>query len=92
MVCAPVRSIIPELKLGDYLSVQAHKPCSISHLYQNWWKSVLCSLHVIPILCGNPQVVTILSANINSNIGYLGLSSVISLFVKICLFIFFCAV
>ena len=31
MVCAPVRSIIPELKLGDYLSVQAHKPCSISH-------------------------------------------------------------
>ena len=33
MVCAPVRSIIPELKLGDYLSVQAHKPCSISHLY-----------------------------------------------------------
>ena len=21
-----------ELKLGDYLSVQAHKPCSISHL------------------------------------------------------------
>ena len=30
MVCAPVRSIIPSLKLGDYLSVQAHKPCSIS--------------------------------------------------------------
>ena len=25
MVCAPVRSIIPSLKLGDYLSVQAHK-------------------------------------------------------------------
>ena len=24
MVCAPVRSIIPSLKLGDYLSVQAH--------------------------------------------------------------------
>ena len=22
----------PSLKLGDYLSVQAHKPCSISHL------------------------------------------------------------
>ena len=40
MVCAPVRSIIPSLKLGDYLSVQAHKPCSISHVqyiikYQN---------------------------------------------------------
>ena len=33
MVCAPVRSIIPSLKLGDYLSVQAHKPCSISHMY-----------------------------------------------------------
>ena len=32
MVCAPVRSIIPSLKLGDYLSVQAHKPCSISHI------------------------------------------------------------
>ena len=33
MVCAPVRSIIPSLKLGDCLSVQAHKPCSISHLF-----------------------------------------------------------
>ena len=33
MVCAPVRSIIPSLKLGDYLSVQAHKPCSISHVF-----------------------------------------------------------
>ena len=32
MVCAPVRSIIPSLKLGDYLSVQAHNPCSISHI------------------------------------------------------------
>ena len=32
MVCAPVRSIIPSLKLGVYLSVQAHKPCSISHI------------------------------------------------------------
>ena len=32
MVCVPVRSIIPSLKLGDYLSVQAHKPCSISHM------------------------------------------------------------
>ena len=30
MVCVPVRSIIPSLKLGDYLSVQIHKPCSIS--------------------------------------------------------------
>ena len=33
MICAPVRSIIPSLKLGNYLSVQAHKPCSISHIY-----------------------------------------------------------
>ena len=33
MVCAPVRSIIHSLKLGDYLSVQVHKPCSISHLF-----------------------------------------------------------
>ena len=33
IVCAPVRSIIPSLKLGDYLSVQAHKPCSISQMY-----------------------------------------------------------
>ena len=31
MACAPVRSMIPSLKLGDYLSVQAHNPCSISH-------------------------------------------------------------
>ena len=38
MVCAPVRSIIPSLKLGDYLSVQAHKPCSICH---RLWKVAL---------------------------------------------------
>ena len=35
MACASVRSIIPSLKLGDYLSVQAHKPCSIYHLFSN---------------------------------------------------------
>ena len=35
MVCAPVRSIIPSVNLGDYLSVQAQKPCSISHLFFN---------------------------------------------------------
>ena len=34
MVCRAARSIIPSLKLGDYLSVQAHKPCSISHLFK----------------------------------------------------------
>ena len=33
MVCAPVRTIISELKLGDYLSVQAHKPGSSSHIF-----------------------------------------------------------
>ena len=53
MVCAPVRSIIPSLKLGDYLSVQAHKPCSISHLkylgrvkikYGNLPEVSICSL------------------------------------------------
>ena len=42
MVCAPVRRDNPRalarelsLKLGDYLSVQAHKPCSISHIHEN---------------------------------------------------------
>ena len=38
MVCAPVRSIIPSLKLGDYLSVQAHNPCSISHIFVSCWE------------------------------------------------------
>ena len=33
--CVPVWSIIPLLKLRDYLYVQVHKPCSISHLYHN---------------------------------------------------------
>ena len=32
MVCAPVRSIIPSLKLEDYFSVEAQKPCSISQV------------------------------------------------------------
>ena len=32
MVCAPVWSIIPSLKLGDYLCIQVHKPCSVSHI------------------------------------------------------------
>ena len=44
MVCAPVRSIIPSLKLGDYLSVQAHNPCSISHLF-------ICHLRRIYLFC-----------------------------------------
>ena len=40
MVCAPVRSIIPSLKLGDFLSVQAHKLCFISHLYEKFAKEL----------------------------------------------------
>ena len=32
-VCASVRSIIPLLKLGDYLLVQAHEPCSSFHFF-----------------------------------------------------------
>ena len=43
MVCAPVRSIIPSLKLGDYLSVQAHNPCSISHLKRTYFDDMLKS-------------------------------------------------
>ena len=34
MVCAPVRSIIPSLKLEDYLSVQVCKACSITHIIE----------------------------------------------------------
>ena len=33
MVCAPVRRDNPRDLARDYLSVQAHKPCSISHLF-----------------------------------------------------------
>ena len=40
MVCAPVRSIIPSRKLGDYLSVQAHKPCSICWMVWSMWTAV----------------------------------------------------
>ena len=38
MVCAPGLSIILSLKLGDYLSVQTHKPCFISHLLRRLGK------------------------------------------------------
>ena len=44
MICAPVRSIIPSLKLEDYLSVQAHKPCSISHLLMSRMRYVIKSV------------------------------------------------
>ena len=46
MVCASVRSIIPSLKLGDYLSVQAHKLCSITYSKQLAGIQRLISDHV----------------------------------------------
>ena len=51
MVCAPVRSITPSLKLGVYLSVQAHNPCSISHLYPatRQWLGIMVYLLVSSI-------------------------------------------
>ena len=48
MVCAPVRSIIPSLKLGDYLSVQAHKSCPISHMC---WRNAFAILGVSGLFC-----------------------------------------
>ena len=48
MVCAPVRSIIPSLKLDDYLSIQAHKSCSISHLDSNMKTRILSVLSLTP--------------------------------------------
>ena len=45
MECAPVRSIIPSLKLGDYLPVRAHKPCSISHILLYFLVCVSPSVH-----------------------------------------------
>ena len=59
MVCAPVRSIIPSLKLEDYLSVQAHKPGSISHLTLNFirvFKFVLGTTVSNSIFCCKYQV------------------------------------
>ena len=50
MVCAPVRSIIPSLKLGNYLSVQAHKPCSISHIYHMTSIYVIFSQHLLRLV------------------------------------------
>ena len=49
MVCAPVRSIIPSLKLGDYLSVQAHNPCSISH--KEWINRFFSALNCTDVIC-----------------------------------------
>ena len=47
MVCAPVRPIIPSLKLGDYLSVQAHKPCSISHIKMDLSYNFYFQVHIL---------------------------------------------
>ena len=42
MIRPPVRSIIHELKLVDYLSVQVDKPCSICHLdnFKTYYKKI----------------------------------------------------
>ena len=64
MVCVPVWLIISSLKLGDYLSAQMHKPCSISHIVHSLklldelllkadkpnYYSILCETE-IPIPC-----------------------------------------
>ena len=60
MVCAPVRSIIPSLKLGDYLSVQAHKPCSIYHLTCLKVSKVIAA-SVLHIIRGNRVTLGIIS-------------------------------
>ena len=61
MVCAPVRSIIPSLKLGDYLSVQAHKPtlsptCTTIPRYPifNTRYSVICKVYTG--YCGTSEI------------------------------------
>ena len=54
MVCAPVRSIIPSLKLGDDLSVQADKPCPISH------EAIIRN----PYTCNSVQNISVFSLNL----------------------------
>ena len=56
MVWAHVRSIIPSLKLGDYLSVQAHKPCSSSHLYV--YKAYYYMISTVQAAGAKPKVPT----------------------------------
>ena len=53
MACVPVRLIIPSLKLGDYLSVQAYKPCSISHLRVGFNLEMKCKEKQAVCLCYN---------------------------------------
>ena len=45
MVCAPVRSIIHSLKLVDVLSIQAHKPCSILHIFSVFQSRAASDIH-----------------------------------------------
>ena len=59
MVCAPVRSIIPSLKLGDYISVQGHKPCSISHMLLTDY--VTCGIAGIELDCCCPAKLMIVT-------------------------------
>ena len=61
MVCAPVRSIIPSLKLGNYLSVQAHKhalslTCTTIHRYPTFSTrySVMCKVYTG--YCGTSEI------------------------------------
>ena len=44
MVCAPVRSIIPTLKLGDYLSVLRTNHVLSLHLHQSYHVELKISL------------------------------------------------
>ena len=67
MVCAPVRSIITSLKLGDYLSVQAHKPCSISHVEMSLSK-IQIDLKILSKHMALHQKVFLDTANISSSI------------------------
>ena len=55
-VCAPVLSIIPSLKLRDFLSVQAHKPCSISHKLQ---QVLQCQCSCFKLKCSYSVLVAI---------------------------------
>ena len=41
--------VTSEIKLGDYLSVQAHKPCSISHLLQVVYPNDTLSVELVKV-------------------------------------------
>ena len=66
-ICTTIHRYPISLKLGDYLSVQAHKPCSISHLHI--WAAVkrakipshdeILSVYVFFILCVRHEQLTV---------------------------------